>query len=444
MLSLLLSMLPLALAFSPHPKPVPKGDWCGTAATIGLVLACPIMKSSHNVSVGGRNVTFENSSVYVGHTFGIPVGPEIREMYICGHFVKQPVPPPPGPCSLFAVLNISSWHYLPKALKTDDGGAAAAAATSLVCSATSGVSISLSWPAVAKTDAYYVELSVPGRRKPFALQTTATNSLTLVDLLPSTTYLLSVRSHPSASTFGWGWRKPTAALSATCATTDGDAAAAPHTLRRAAGSAASEDSVSLSWAAAAAPEAAAAMAYHEVGVRRAGEVSFAWQRATGTIDSSSGGGVHSHVLRSLRGQTSGEWEVVVRAQPSGATSDVGLFRTLAPGVKYTQAYRIAEFTFDPDFLGNHDGANRMAMPVYVQNRGGVNETDYVPGGLSAMDKCLASMEQICPGSRGDAFDCMACAKKHRTAVVAACGNFTSQDSDKQGWDVHWYVCCWCW
>jgi hypothetical protein len=36
-------------------------------------------------------------------------------------------------------------------------------------------------------------------------------------------------------------------------------------------------------------------------------------------------------------------------------------RTATVGAIYTESYRISEYTFDVDFLDNHDGANKLAM-----------------------------------------------------------------------------------
>ena len=44
-------------------------------------------------------------------------------------------------------------------------------------------------------------------------------------------------------------------------------------------------------------------------------------------------------------------------------SDPLRMRTAAEGALYTTAFRISEYSFDVDFLQNHDGANTLAMPV---------------------------------------------------------------------------------
>jgi len=38
-------------------------------------------------------------------------------------------------------------------------------------------------------------------------------------------------------------------------------------------------------------------------------------------------------------------------------------------------YRISEYTFDVDFLDNHDTGTYESIPLYVQNGGGYSEID---------------------------------------------------------------------
>ena len=81
-----------------------------------------------------------------------------------------------------------------------------------------------------------------------------------------------------------------------------------------------------------------------------------------------------------------------------------------------------------DFLQNHDAANRLAMPVYVQNYGGRNETaaaGQLPPG-SSMDECLAALEAACGPVRGGSFGCMACADEHRDKVALGPGPLRSR------------------
>ena len=88
---------------------------------------------------------------------------------------------------------------------------------------------------------------------------------------------------------------------------------------------------------------------------------------------------HVERLHTLRNLAAGAaYEVVVRVNRGVGggvdgggggerrkVSDPERFRTSATGATHTTAYRISEYTFDVDFLENHDAASPLAMPVYV-------------------------------------------------------------------------------
>ena len=116
---------------------------------------------------------------------------------------------------------------------------------------------------------------------------------------------------------------------------------APRKLQRV-GDAPHESEIALQWLPAAAPDApTSSMHAHSVGVRLASadglrnNSEWRWERANrNTV----------HTVRSL---ASGQhYEVAVRDDTSGRVSDPILMRTAAPGVLYTNAYRISEYTFD--------------------------------------------------------------------------------------------------
>ena len=116
-------------------------------------------------------------------------------------------------------------------------------------------------------------------------------------------------------------------------------------------------------------------------------------------------------------------------------------RTAAPGVIYTAPYRISEYTFDVDFLQNHDTGTSESIAIYVQNGGGYSEADGAKkaGGNHTMDECLKTLESVCPADeyRGTSFNCTACADKHRAAVTEGCGTWSDADGS-DGWFVHFY------
>lgn len=188
------------------------------------------------------------------------------------------------------------------------------------CSDATATTLKVSWAEEPLTDLYYVQLSDTDG-KPYALQTTAVPSITLIDLVPDTEYTLSVRSHPSEFNIVWGWRP--AGLAFKCKTTS-ERADAPHQLRRV-GDRPHESEISLRWspaAAAAATATGSTATSHSVGFRLEGGADWHWEPA----DS-----VAAHTSRSL---ASGQrYEVAVRDDNSGAVSEPLLMRTAAPGVR---------------------------------------------------------------------------------------------------------------
>ena len=131
-------------------------------------------------------------------------------------------------------------------------GAAAAPSSPLSCSALSSVALNVSWPAVPATDLYYVALFADGAAdadgaaaaapRPMAIVTTADTGAVVEDLVPSTTYYLRVRSHPSSAPSPvWGWRDWGAAQPLRCQTQ----AAAPLALERRGGL--QQGAVGLRW-----------------------------------------------------------------------------------------------------------------------------------------------------------------------------------------------------
>ena len=144
------------------------------------------------------------------------------------------------------------------------------------CSGATATTLKVSWAMEPQTDLYYVQLSDPLNTAgtPYALQTTATPSITLMDLVPDTEYTLSVRSHPSEFNIVWGWRP--AAASFKCKTA-AERADAPSQLRRV-GNGPHESEIALSWS----PVEGAAEATHAVGTRLAGgdaEGAWRWESA---------------------------------------------------------------------------------------------------------------------------------------------------------------------
>lgn len=316
-----------------------------------------------------------------------------------------------------------------------------AIAAAPACSGATSLSFSVAWDRVPESDRYMVEIAKCDGCRPFAFQTAsptrgaAREAVELLDLVPNKKYFLSIRSHPSdAPSLVWGWRPATKDLSLACSTLPAPARA-PQSLRRVGGRG-HVDSIEIEWSTSSKQEQEQDQdGPYEVGLRQVGAVAMGRVgRSPALMRWEPAQQQHRHRLRNL--PSGAAFDVAVRMK-GGPTSDALRLRTLAPGALYTTAFRISEFTFDPDFLENHDAASKLSMPIYVQNHGGVNESEYAtgPGGL---DGCGAGMEKLCPGMRGDSFACMKCADAHRPAVEKACGKWSDEDDASAGFAVHWF------
>ena len=211
----------------------------------------------------------------------------------------------------------------------------------LTCHRPTASSIALSWGAVPGSDAYAVALATSPSARPFELQLaegSVAMGMVVIDLLPSTTYYLRLRSHASNETLGWGWRQ---AGGAVACSTAAHLRGAPHSLRRRV--AAQPGAVVLEWEE---PLHGARPTRYEVGVRQRGARAWSW------------GAAHSRTAHSLFTATvaTGGWlEAAVRAVPSGIVSEGYPFR-VDPELIHTEVFRISEFQFDVDFLNDHNGA----------------------------------------------------------------------------------------
>lgn len=194
-----------------------------------------------------------------------------------------------------------------------------------------------------------------------------------------------------------------------------------HSLARV-GDAPSEDSISITWTLALpSPSPAVHVGYRKlegdgVGVVVANDdTSWQWEPVTARDEANA---TAVHTLKNL--VPGSVYEVVVRSSIGGGggtmlLSDPFRVRTSAAGATHTTAFRISEYTFEVDFLQNHDAASPLAMPVYIQNNGGMNETsiEHYNGGNWSMDECLAALDEACPTQRGTSFACMRCADAAR-------------------------------
>ena len=110
--------------------------------------------------------------------------------------------------------------------------------------------------------------------------------------------------------------------------------------------------------------------------------------------------------------------------------------------KFIKTYRISEYSFEPDFLRNHDAASPDAMPLYLQTCSGSGTCTPFDAVVQSPKffQCHDVLASLCPEQRGGAFQCMACADRHREQIVNACGNYSDADSlaEKGSFAVHWW------
>eukprot|EP00931_Biecheleriopsis_adriatica_P017522 TRINITY_DN12546_c0_g1_i2.p1 TRINITY_DN12546_c0_g1~~TRINITY_DN12546_c0_g1_i2.p1 ORF type:complete len:400 (-),score=43.34 TRINITY_DN12546_c0_g1_i2:190-1389(-) len=119
-----------------------------------------------------------------------------------------------------------------------------------------------------------------------------------------------------------------------------------------------------------------------------------------------------------------------------------LHRNSLAETRFMRVYRISEYSFDVDFLSNHDAASVEAMPLYLMTCDPSGSCAPFDAKVQSprWDACHAAMMQWCPGSRGAAFNCLKCAETNREVLLAACGNWTDQDTleGEGSFAIHWW------
>jgi hypothetical protein len=313
--------------------------------------------------------------------------------------------------------------------------AVTAAAGAARCTNATSVSLQVAWeqpPPADSCDLYYCALSSAPEAKPFALQTSAVPALTLHDLLPNSTYWLRWRCHPTAAqrNIGWDWGEYTQAVA--CATEPADAESLPSQLHREGDLA--EDSISVAWAAP--TGAVSAGAEHLIGHRVAGgrhvdgqdQDAFVWSSVAAASQSPAPPQQQRAVLMGLAPGVTYDVAAAVRLPDGTVRRGPALpLRTAAPGVRYTQMYRISEFTDDVDFLDNHDSATSAALAVLLAR---------MAKQVNVSQTCLDKLAQLCPQERGQGASCTACVaklKQRPAGLPAACG-----DKEMSDYNTHFF------
>eukprot|EP00055_Hartaetosiga_balthica_P008681 m.33085 g.33085 ORF g.33085 m.33085 type:complete len:628 (+) comp6430_c0_seq2:130-2013(+) len=107
--------------------------------------------------------------------------------------------------------------------------------------------------------------------------------------------------------------------------------------------------------------------------------------------------------------------------------------------RYDNVYRISEYTFDLDFLENHNSADIEAMGPYLMHGTPVTTSSVWPNSTAEMwNHCQETMMEKCGSYRGQAFDCLTCAYIHSNEIIPVCGNFSFHDNPNEGFNIHFF------
>lgn len=314
------------------------------------------------------------------------------------------------------------WHELDnwvgRTRFSDEARSQATATTDArpVCTLATDISLSTSWgggqPGVS--DLFYVAIASGPNKKPFALQTSATPTTTIHDLLPSTDYYLSWRSHPQSQTvagrnIGWDWSSYSPSVKCTTKAADNRV---PSNLRRT--GVLARTSINVSWTAPVG--ATGSVVQHLAGHRTDAANPFTWVAASTTTESSI---LRASLLDLQPGSTHETVAGVRLANGDVKRGPVVPMRTAAalPATRYTKLVRVSEFTDDVDFLDNHDSATSAALAVLLSR---------MAKQVNVSVQCLQRLDSLCPEQRGLGLSCLACVK-NASSLPAACGNEEMSD-----------------
>jgi hypothetical protein len=108
---------------------------------------------------------------------------------------------------------------------------------------------------------------------------------------------------------------------------------------------------------------------------------------------------------------------------------------------FLRVFRISEYSFDVDFLENHDAASMNAMPLYLMScdPSGNCAPWSVNDLTSRWSECQSFLSMNTSCTRGASFDCVNCLNQERANVTAACGEWSIQDTleGEGSYSVHW-------
>eukprot|EP00729_Bicosta_minor_P009375 gene9375-21569_t len=252
--------------------------------------------------------------------------------------------------------------------------ATAAAQGQVTCDSagSSSVAIALHLPAIPpQTDLLQLEIySAATAPRPFAIQTAVPTSVGMVveDLLPDVEYFFKFRTHPStAPSIVQGWRNSTDGNAVGCKTTPAKPNT-PHTLRRRSSTNSGDTAIlQLGW--------------DWGGSKCTGMIPITYVRLREETTHPSASFKQLQKLASNTILT----KVMVPAdckQERGSANLEGLapgssyivavgdsdpvrFRTSGGKTQFTDMYRVSEYTYEIDFLENHNSASRQGQTAFL-------------------------------------------------------------------------------
>eukprot|EP01043_Picozoa_sp_COSAG02_P050808 COSAG02_NODE_5270_length_4483_cov_1.764142_2_plen_427_part_00 len=293
----------------------------------------------------------------------------------------------------------------------------------LSCEPLSSSTLQVSWQCVDATDLYYVAIFATTSQaegptpKPAAIVTTSACSTVLEDLLPSTTYHLRMRSHPSAApSVVWGWRNYSSPVQR-CATKT----APTYTVER--HGALASDKIGFRWHA----NSGNAAAFGEVTAlwRRtsSNEVASVLKRPTDTVELELWNALplpdvdtRTSGIATVAGLLSGSSYAVMLREPNGIVlSDPVRFRTAAVGSSYDTVYRVAEATHEIDLLINHNAGDLKGEAAFLSDSGNYKLT---PEQI-AKDPCAQALNRThCRSGSSSCMECTGSVWGNGTGAVA--------------------------
>lgn len=248
------------------------------------------------------------------------------------------------------------------------------------------------WLPVPESDHYGLYLAMTDDSPPFALRTSTESSVLVDDLYPNTTYFFSLKSHPiSEPTISWGpgWSDYSEIVRCTTKPPPREAPIALHREKEL-----FSDHFWLGWML---PDICieqglnACTCQIEICSLNLRNSNCEWRSLAVQHEST-----QLHLLQDL--ESDSNFEVVVSCEnlkrnKTNLKSDPYRFRTAGQEVMYSTMYRISEYSFEVDFLENHDAASVNAMPLYLMTcdpEGGCSPwdtKDTLPAGFD-WDQCV--------------------------------------------------------